>query len=40
MLYNTEHNVFCFIIEIGQNYVIIDANGFIYKSTIDSMIII
>jgi hypothetical protein len=38
MIFNTEHNVFCTIVEIGANNITIESNGHIYISTLDKII--
>ncbi len=39
-MFNIEHNVFCSIVEIGHDFIIIDANGSLYTTTMDLMIIL
>jgi hypothetical protein len=38
--FNTEHNLFCNITHIANDYIIINANGYEYKSHIDFMLVI
>jgi len=40
MLYCTINKVFCCITHIADTYVIINANGWEYKSSIDALIIL
>jgi hypothetical protein len=40
MFFNIEFNLFCNIKEIGENYIIIEANGFTYKSSMDKIVTI
>jgi hypothetical protein len=37
-MFNLEYSVFCSIVEIGDNFIVIDANGWIFRSTMDHMI--
>ena len=38
-MFNLEHCVFCSIIEIGDNFIVIDANGWTYRTTMDQIVI-
>lgn len=39
-MFNLEYSVFCSIVEIGDTFITINANGWIYRTTMDQMVII
>lgn len=40
MLYCKLNDVFCNLIEIADGYVIVSANGYTYRSTMESLLVL